>query len=193
MAQVVDTTDFYAGLKFRWQDGIWEIVEFDHHKMGRGGAVVRTKLRNVETGSIVENSFKPGEKFERIIYEDKPAQFSYKDGDNYVFMDLSTYDEMTITPEALGDATKYLIDNMEINIEVFEGKIMGIELPKSVILKVTDTPPSFKGDTVTGGGKPAVLETGITVTVPVFVEKDEHVVVDTRSGLYLERAKKGND
>ncbi|GHV46565.1 elongation factor P [Synergistales bacterium] len=193
MAQVVDTTDFYAGLKFRWQDGIWEIVEFDHHKMGRGGAVVRTKLRNVETGSIVENSFKPGEKFERIIYEDKPAQFSYKDGDNYVFMDLSTYDEMTITPEALGDATKYLIDNMEINIEVFEDKIMGIELPKSVILKVTDTPPSFKGDTVTGGGKPAVLETGITVTVPVFVEKDEYVVVDTRSGLYLERAKKGSD
>ncbi|GHS97533.1 elongation factor P [Synergistales bacterium] len=191
MAQVVDTTDFYAGLKFRWQDGIWEIVEFDHHKMGRGGAVVRTKLRNVETGSIVENSFKPGEKFERIIYEDKPAQFSYKDGDNYVFMDLSTYDEMTITPDALGDATKYLIDNMEINIEVFEGKIMGIELPKSVVLKVTDTPPSFKGDTVTGGGKPAVLETGITVTVPVFVEKDEYVVVDTRSGLYLERAKKG--
>ncbi|GHV36565.1 elongation factor P [Synergistales bacterium] len=193
MAQVVDTTDFYAGLKFRWQDGIWEIVEFDHHKMGRGGAVVRTKLRNVETGSIVENSFKPGEKFERIIYEDKPAQFSYKDGDNYVFMDLSTYDEMTITPDALGDATKYLIDNMEINIEVFEGKIMGIELPKSVVLKVTDTPPSFKGDTVTGGGKPAVLETGITVTVPVFVEKDEYVVVDTRSGLYLERAKKGSD
>ncbi|MDR1979465.1 MAG: elongation factor P [Synergistaceae bacterium] len=190
MAQVVDTTDFYVGLKFRWQEAIWEIVEFDHHKMGRGGAVVRTKLRNVETGSAVENSFKPGEKFERIIYDEKPAQFSYKDGNDYVFMDLSTYDQLTITPEALGDATKYLVDEMEIKIEVFEGKIMGIELPKSVILKVVDTPPSFKGDTVSGGGKPAVLETGITVTVPVFVEPGEQVVVDTRTGLYLERAKK---
>jgi len=190
MAQVVDTTDFYAGLKFKWQEAIWEIVEYDHHKMGRGGAVVRTKLRNVETGSTVENSFKPGEKFERVIYDDKPAQFSYKDGDDYVFMDLATYDQMTITPQSLGDATKYLIEEMEIKIQVFEGKIMGVELPKSVVLKVAETPPSFKGDTVSGGGKPALLETGITVTVPVFVETDELIVVDTRSGQYLERAKK---
>jgi elongation factor P len=190
MAQVVDTTDFYAGMKFRWQEGIWEIVEFDHHKMGRGGAVVRTKLRSVETGAIVENSFKPGEKFERIIYDEKPAQFSYKDGSDYVFMDLATYDQLTVSPKALGDAVKYLVDDMEIKIEVFEEKIMGIELPKSVALKVRETPPSFKGDTVSGGGKPAVLETGITVTVPVFVEPGETVVVDTRTGLYLERAKK---
>ncbi|MDR2528393.1 MAG: elongation factor P [Synergistaceae bacterium] len=190
MAQVVDTTDFYVGLKFRWQEGIWEIVEFDHHKMGRGGAVVRTKLRNVETGSAVENSFKPGEKFERIIYDEKPAQFSYKDGGDYVFMDLATYDELRVSPNALGDAVKYLVDNMEIKIEVFEEKIMGVELPKSVILKVENTPPSFKGDTVSGGGKPAELETGITVTVPVFIESGEYVVVDTRTGQYLERAKK---
>ena len=190
MAQVVDTTDFYVGLKFRWQDGIWEIVDYDHHKMGRGGAVVRTKLRNVESGATVENSFKPGEKFERIIYEDKPAQYSYKDGKDYVFMDLATYDQLTLSPEVLGEATKYLVENMEIQLEVFEGRIMGIELPKSVVLKVVDTPPSFKGDTVSGGGKPATLETGLVVTVPVFVEPGEDVVVDTRSGLYLERAKK---
>ena len=190
MAQVVDTTDFYVGLKFRWQGGIWEIVEYDHHKMGRGGAVVRTKLRNVEAGSIVENSFKPGEKFERIIYEDKPAQYSYRDGEDYVFMDLATYDQMTLSPAVLGEATKYLVDGLEIQIEFFEGKVMGIELPKSVTLKVVDTPPSFKGDTVSGGGKPATLETGLVVTVPVFVEPGEDVVVDTRSGLYLERAKK---
>ena len=190
MAQVVDTTDFYVGLKFRWQDGIWEIVEYDHHKMGRGGAVVRTKLRNVESGSIVENSFKPGEKFERIIYEEKPAQYSYRDGTDYVFMDLATYDQMTLSPQVLGEATKYLVDGLEIQIEFFEGKVMGIELPKSVTLKVVDTPPSFKGDTVSGGGKPATLETGLVVTVPVFVEPGEDVVVDTRTGLYLERAKK---
>ncbi len=190
MAQVVDTTDFYVGLKFRWQSGIWEIVEYDHHKMGRGGAVVRTKLRNVETGSAVENSFKPGEKFERIIYEEKPAQYSYRDGDDYVFMDLATYDQMTLSPAVLGRAVDYLVDNLEIQLEVFEGKIMGIELPKSVILKVVDTPPSFKGDTVSGGGKPATLETGLTVTVPVFVLPGEDIVVDSRPGLYLERSKK---
>ncbi|MDR1741366.1 MAG: elongation factor P [Synergistaceae bacterium] len=190
MAQVVDTTEFYAGLKFRWQDGIWEIVEFDHHKMGRGGAVVRTKLRNVDTGAIVENSFKPGEKFERIIYEEKPAQFSYKSGDDFVFMDMATYDEMPLSPGVLGSAANYLVDNLEIKLQVFEGRIMGIELPKSVALKVAETPPSFKGDTVTGGGKPAVLETGLTVTVPVFIEPGETVIVDTRSGQYLERAKK---
>ena len=190
MAQVADTTSFYVGLKLRWQDAIWEIVEYDHHKMGRGGAVVRTKLRNVETGSIVENSFKPGEKFERIIYEDKPAQYSYRDGEDYVFMDLATYEEMRLTPQVLGDAAKYLVDDLEIQIEFFEGKVMGIELPKSVTMKVVETPPAFKGDTVTGGGKPATLETGLVVTVPVFVEPGEEIVVDTRTGAYLERAKK---
>ncbi|MBQ4430563.1 MAG: elongation factor P [Synergistaceae bacterium] len=192
MAQVADTTTFYVGLKLRWQGGIWEIVEYDHHKMGRGGAVVRTKLRNVETGSIVENSFKPGEKFERIIYEDKPAQYSYRDGEDYVFMDLSTYEEMRLSPQVLGEAAKYLVDDIEIQLEYFEGKVMGIELPKSVTMKVIDTPPAFKGDTVTGGGKPATLETGLVVTVPVFVEPGEDIVVDTRTGAYLERAKKGN-
>ena len=191
MAQeVTDTTKFYVGLKLRWQGAIWEIVEYSHHKMGRGGAVVRTKLRNVETGALKENAFNPGEKFERIIYEDKPAQYSYRDGEDYVFMDLATYEEMRLSPQVLGDAAKYLVDDIEIQIEYFEGKVMGIELPKSVTMKVVDTPPAFKGDTVTGGGKPATLETGLVVTVPVFIESGEDVVVDTRTGLYLERAKK---
>jgi len=190
MAQVVSAIDFYAGMKIKWQDAIWEVVEFDHHKMAMGRAMVRTKLRNVKNGSGAENSFKPEEKFERVIYDERPAQFSYKDGADYVFMDLATYDQLTLSPEALGNATKYLVEDMEIKLEVFEERIMGIELPKSVTLKVTDTPPSFKGDTVSGGGKPATLETGITVTVPVFVEPGESVVVDTRTGLYLERAKK---
>jgi len=190
MAQVVGATEFYVGLKLKWQDAIWEVVEFDHHKMGMGRAMVRTKLRNVKTGSAVENSFRPEEKFERVIYDDRPAQYSYKDGADYVFMDLSTYDQLTISPETLGNAVKYLVEDMEIKLEVFEDRIMGVELPKSVVLKVVNTPPSFKGDTVAGGGKPATLETGITVTVPVFVEPGEAIVVDTRTGLYLERAKK---
>ncbi|NLL37124.1 MAG: elongation factor P [Fretibacterium sp.] len=190
MAQIVDTTDFYVGLKFRWQDGIWEIVEYDHHKMGRGGAVVRTKLRNVETGATVDNSFKSGEKFERVVYDEKPAQYSYRDGEDYVFMDLANYDQLTLSPEVLGETTKYLTDHMEIKLEMFEGRVMGIELPMSVVLKVVETPPSFKGDTVSGGGKPATLETGLVVTVPVFIEPGEEIVVDTRTGLYIERAKK---
>ena len=189
MAQVVDTTDFHVGMKIKWEGGIWAIESFSHHKMAQR-AMVRAKLRNVETGSAVENSFVPGERFERVVYEEKPAQYSYKDGDDYVFMDLATYDQMPISKEALGDAVKYLVDEMEIKIAFFEGKIMGIELPKSVVLKVMETAPNFKGDTVSGGGKPAVLETGITVTVPVFIEPGENVSVDTRSGQYLERAKK---
>jgi elongation factor P len=190
MAQVVSPIEFHVGMKFKWQDAIWVVVELDHHKQAMGRALVRTKLRNVETGSAIENSFRPDDKFERVIYEDKPAQYSYKDGADYVFMDLATYDQLTISPETLGDAMKYLVEDMEIKLEVFEGRIMGIELPKSVVLKVVDTPPSYKGDTVSGGGKPATLETGITVTVPVFVEPGETIVVDTRTGLYLERAKK---
>ena len=107
-------------------------------------------------------------------------------------MDLATYEEMRLSPEVLGDAAKYLVDDMEIQIESFEGRVMGIELPKSVTMKVIETPPSFKGDTVNGGGKPATLETGLVVTVPVFIQPGEDIIVDTRSGLYLERAKKGN-
>jgi len=190
MAQVVSAIDFYVGLKVKWQDGIWEIVGVDHHKQAMGRALIRAKLRNVKSGSAVENSFKPEEKFDRVVYDERPAQYSYRDGADYVFMDLATYDQMTLSPETLGNATKYLVEDMEITLAVFEERIMGVELPKSVVLKVTETPPSFKGDTVSGGGKPATLETGITVTVPIFVEPGEAIVVDTRTGLYLERAKK---
>ncbi|MDI9387761.1 MAG: elongation factor P [Synergistota bacterium] len=190
MAQVVDTSDFYSGMKIMWQDGIWEVIDFQHHKMGRGGATVRTKMKNLDTGSIIENSFRSGERFERVIFDEKPAQYSYKDGDDYVFMDLSSYEQLHIPGDILGSVADYLVDDLEVQIEFHEGRIMGIELPKSVELKVVDTPPSFKGDTVSGGGKPAVLETGITVTVPIFVNVDDVIVVDTRSGQYLERAKK---
>lgn len=190
MAQVVDTSELHPGMKIKWEDGMWEIVECSHHKMGRGGAIVRGKLRNLQTGAIVDQSFKSGERFERIVFEEKPAQFLYKEGDNYVFMDLESYDQVYIPKEALGESVKYLVDNLEVSLEMFEGRIMGIELPKSVELKVVDTPPGVKGDTASGGGKPAVLETGLVITVPFFVENEDVVVVDTRTGEYLERAKK---
>jgi elongation factor P len=169
---------------------MWIILESSHHKMGRGGAIVRGKLRNLETGSSLEQSFKSGERFERIIFDEKPAQYQYHNGNDYVFMDMETYDQVFLSKDILGDAVKYLIDNLEISLDMYEGRVMGIELPKSVELVVTDTPPGFKGDTASGGGKPATTETGLVVTVPFFVENGESIIVDTRTGDYLERAKK---
>lgn len=190
MAQVVDTSDFYTGLKIKWQDGLWEVVDYQHHKMGRGGAVVKTKLRNVDTGSIVENGFRAGERFERVIFDEKPAQYIYQDGDDYVFMDMDSFDHMHLSKEVLGNALNYLVDNLEVNLELYEGRIMGIELPNSVELEIVETAPAFKGDTVSGGGKPATMQTGLVVNVPMFIETGEHVIVDTRTGAYIERAKK---
>lgn len=187
---IVDTSDFFIGMKIRWQDGIWEILEFHLHKMGRGGARVPTKLKNLETGAIVENGFRSGDKFERIIYEEKPAQYSYMDGDRYVFMDLASYDELPISKEVLGDVVNYLVDHLEVQIQFFEGRIMGIEIPKSVELEVMETPPGFKGDTVSSSGKPATLETGLIITVPLFINVGDVIVVDTRTGQYIERAAK---
>ena len=180
MAQVVDTSDFRPGLKIKWEGGMWVILECSHHKMGRGGAIVRGKLRNLETGSSVDQSFKSGERFERIIFDEKPAQYQYKE----------SYDQVTLSAEVLGDAVKYLIDDLEVSFDMYEGRVMGIELPNQVVMKITDTPPGFKGDTASGGGKPATTETGLVITVPFFVENGEEVVVDTRTGEYLERAKK---
>ncbi|WP_029166614.1 elongation factor P [Aminiphilus circumscriptus] len=190
MAQVVDTSDFYNGLKFKWQDSVWEVLDFQHHKMGRGGATVKTKVKNLFTGSIVETSFRSGERFERIIFDEKPAQYLYQEGDGYVFMDLDSYDQISLSKAILGDAVLFLKDNLDVNLEMYEGKVMTIELPKSVELKVVRTDPGFKGDTVSGSGKPAILETGLTISVPMFINEGEVVVVDTRTSQYIERAKK---
>ncbi len=191
MADIVDTSKFYPGMKLKWQGGLWEVVECQHHMKGRGGAVLKCKLRNLDSGSISENSFVSGnDKFERIVFEEKPAQYSYKDGDNYVFMDMESYDQVYLSKEVLGPALNYLTDNLEVSLDMYEGRIMGITLPNSVVLKIVDTQPNFKGDTASGGGKPATLETGIVVTVPFFVGNGESIVVDTRTGEYVERVKK---
>lgn len=190
MGEIVDTSRFYPGLKFKWQDALWEVVDCQHHMKGRGGAVMKCKLRNIDTGSISENSFVSGERFERITFDEKPAQFSFVEGDNYVFMDLESYDQIPLSKEVLGPALNYLTDNLEVNLDVYEGRIMGIELPNSVTLTVVETQPSFKGNTVSGGGKPAKLSTGLTINVPMFIEPGEDIIVDTRTGEYIERAKK---
>ena len=189
MAQIVDTNSFRQGMMIKWEDSIWEILDCQHHKMGRGGAIVRTKLRNIYSGSIIETSFRAGERFERVVFDERKAQFIYKEGDNYVFMDMESYDQIYVPKSVLGDKALYLSDNLEVSLELYEGNIVGIELPNTVSLKVVDTPPGCKGDTVSGGGKPATLETGLTITVPMFVEVGDVVLVDTRTGEYLERDK----
>ncbi|AFM21411.1 MAG TPA: elongation factor P [Acetomicrobium flavidum] len=189
MAQIVDTNSFRQGMMIKWEDSIWEILDCQHHKMGRGGAIVRTKLRNIYSGSIIETSFRAGERFERVVFDERKAQFIYKEGDNYVFMDMESYDQIYVPKSVLGDKALYLSDNLEVSLELYEGNIVGIELPNTVSLKVVDTPPGYKGDTVSGGGKPATLETGLTITVPMFVEVGDIVLVDTRTGEYLERDK----
>jgi len=189
MAQIVDTNSFRQGMMIKWEDSIWEILDCQHHKMGRGGAIVRTKLRNIYSGSIIETSFRAGERFERVVFDERKAQFIYKEGDNYVFMDMDSYDQIYVPKSVLGDKALYLSDNLEVALELYEGNIVGIELPNTVSLKVVDTPPGFKGDTVSGGGKPATLETGLTITVPMFIEVGDTVLVDTRTGEYLERDK----
>ncbi len=189
MAQIVDTSDFRPGLKIKWEGGMWVVLECSHHKMGRGGAIVRGKLRNLETGSSCDQSFKSGERFERIIFDERPAQYQYRDGEDYVFMDMESYDQVTLTADVLGDAVKYLVDDLEVSFDMYEGRVMGIELPNQVVMQITDTPPGFKGDTASGGGKPATTETGLAVNVPFFVENGEYISVDTRTGEYLERAK----
>lgn len=190
MAQVVDTSDFRPGIKIKWEGGMWVIVECSHHKMGRGGAIVRGKLRNLETGAAIEQSFKSGERFERIVFDERPAQYQYKDGKDYIFMDMESYDQVSLSKEILGDAVLYLVDDLELSFDIYEGHVMGIELPNSVTMKIVDTPPGYKGDTASGGGKPATTETGLVITVPFFVEEGESVIVDTRTGEYIERVKK---
>jgi len=159
MAQIVDTNSFRQGMMIKWEDSIWEILDCQHHKMGRGGAIVRTKLRNIYSGSIIETSFRAGERFERVVFDERKAQFIYKEGDNYVFMDMESYDQIYVPKSVLGDKALYLSDNLEVSLELYEGNIVGIELPNTVSLKVVDPPPGYKGDTVSGGGKPATLET----------------------------------
>jgi elongation factor P len=164
-----------------------QVLEFHHVKMGRGSAIVRAKFKNVNTGAVTEETFRPEEKFARARIERTDAQYLYKDGDSYVVMDSTTYDQFPVGEELLGDATKWLKENDSLFLLQYDGRILGVELPIAVELEVTYTEPGFKGDTATGGSKPATLETGAVVDVPLFVTQGERIRVDTRNGKYMER------
>lgn len=186
---VVDTADFKNGLSIIFNNDIWTIVWFQHHKPGKGGAVMRTKLKNLKSGGVIDRTFNAGEKFEQAILDRYPMQYLYQQDDDYILMHPETFDQINVNKSTFGDSLKYLKDGMEVNVVEHNGKILGAEVPSFVELEVTHTDPNYKGDTSSGGGKPATLETGAVINVPFFVNIGDKVKVDTRTDTYLERVK----
>jgi elongation factor P len=184
---MISSNDFRSGVTIVIDNSVWRVVEFLHVKPGKGSAFVRTKLKNVQTGNVVEKTFRAGESLPQATLEKRTMQHTYKEAEQYVFMDMETFEEATLTPMQMGDRVKFVKEGMEVNILFWDDKVLDIELPTSVILEVLDTDPGVKGDTATGGTKPAIVETGAQVMVPLFITIGERIKVDTRDGLYLGR------
>ena len=180
--------DFKNGVTFELDGSVLQVVEFQHVKPGKGAAFVRTKLKNVITGAVTERTFSPTDKFEPARIERKEMQYSYNDGDLYYFMDMETFDMMPLNSDVLPDSFKFVKEEMMCKIVSYKGKVFSVEPPTFVELKVVDTEPGFKGDTATGTTKPATLETGAVIKVPLFIDVDTMIRIDTRTGEYLERA-----
>ncbi len=185
---MVSTGEIKRGMTIELDGQLYQILEFQHIKLGRGSAQVRMKLRNVRRGDTIEKTVQAGERFTRARLDHRNVQFLYRDGEHYNFMDTETYDQMIFDDSLLGDATHYLTDGMVVVLEEYEGDPIGVELPASVVLKVTKSEIGLRGDTAQGAMKPATLETGLRVNVPLFVNEGDRVKVDTRTGEYLERA-----
>ena len=184
----ISTNDLKNGMSLDLPEGLFSVVEFQHVKPGKGGAFVRTKLKNVRSGAVLERTYRADEKLEQAVIDKREMQFLYVDGDNYVFMDTGTYDQLPTPRPALGDAANYLQEGDSAVLQMYEGEIVGVDLPAAVELTVAATEPGLQGDRVSGARKPATLETGLVVQVPLFVNIGDRVKVDTRSGEYLTRA-----
>lgn len=185
---MISTNEFRTGQTIEMEGDVYQIIEFQHVKPGKGSAFVRSKLRNVRTGAVIEKTFNAGEKLPKARIEKREVQYLYNDGKDYNFMDMESYDQTAMTSEQLGDAVKYLKENMNIQVLTFQGKSIGVELPNFVELEVIDTAPGIKGDTASGGSKPATLETGTVVQVPFFINVGDKLQIDTRTGNYIKRA-----
>ncbi|MEX2202960.1 MAG: elongation factor P [Actinomycetota bacterium] len=185
----VSTNELKNGMTLELDGTLFQVVEFQHVKPGKGGAFVRTKLRNLKTGSVVERTFNAGVKVGLAIVERKEMQYLYRDGEHFTFMDVASYEQLPVESAVVGDAANYMAEGTSAQVAVHQGVAIGVELPASVALTVTQTQPGVKGDTRTNAMKPATLETGHVVQVPLFVEEGERVKVDTRSGAYMERVK----
>lgn len=184
---MISTNDFRTGLTVEIDGAVYSVVDFQHVKPGKGAAFVRAKLKNVETGSVQERTFRAGEKVARAHVERKEMQYLYDAGDFYTFMDMETYEQINISRDTIGDDIKYLKENDSITVVMYKGRIIGIDLPYYVELTVADTAPGVKGDTAAGGSKPATMETGLVVNVPFFINMGDRIRIDTRTGEYLDR------
>ena len=185
---MISTGELRKGLTMIYGGDLMRIVEFQHVKQGRGSAYVRLTLRNVRTGATVNTTVQAGEKFPLAQLEKKTVQFLYRDGDNFYFMDTATYEQPIVGAAIIGDAASYLKENAEVDLLTYQDEVLDIAMPPNVVLRVAETEPGFKGDTASGGGKPAIMETGLRVMVPLFVSVDDELRIDTRTGTYIERA-----
>jgi translation elongation factor P len=185
---MVTAGDFRKGLTIEIDGQVWVIVDFQHVKPGKGAAFVRTKIKNVQTGSVLEKSYNPTEKFENAIVEKKEMEYLYSDGELYHFMDTETYEQLPLNFDKVEDALPYMKENTLVTIKFFKGEAFSVEPPNFVVLEVTETEPGFKGDTATAGNKPAIMETGAKIMVPLFVNQGDKIRIDTRTGDYMERA-----
>lgn len=184
---MISTNDFRTGLTIELEGQVYSVVDFQHVKPGKGAAFVRTKLKNMQTGAVTEKTFRAGEKVSKAHIERKTMQYLYNTGQDFIFMDTESYEQLTLDREQLGDSALYLKENMEADFMMYEELIMGVEVPNFVELTVTETDPGFKGDTASGGSKPASLETGLTIQVPFFINVGDVVRVNTKTGEYMER------
>jgi elongation factor P len=184
---MISTSDFHTGLTIELDGELFTVVEFQHVKPGKGAAFVRSKLKNLRTGSTTERTFRAGEKVSRAIMERKSMEYLYSNEGDYYLMDMETYEQIALTREQMEEALKYLKENEKLNIVMHGEKVVGVEMPNTVELKVVETDPGVKGDTAAGGTKPAKLETGLVVQVPFFINVDDVLRIDTRSGAYIER------
>jgi elongation factor P len=185
---VVSTNNLKNGMTLLIDAKLQQVVEWNHHKPGKGGAVVRTKLKEVETGKVVEKTFRAGENVEQAIVERSTVQFLFREGDDFILMDNESFEQRVAPPSAIGDAANFLVEGDELQIQVYDGRIVGVELPASKVLEITHTDPGVAGNTATSATKPATLETGLEIQVPLFIDTGEKVKVDTRSGSYISRA-----
>jgi elongation factor P len=185
---MISVNDFKTGLTIEVDNGIWRVLDFQHVKPGKGAAFVRSKLKNLRTGAVQEKTFRAGEKVAKAQIDNRKMQYLYASGDQHVFMDTESYDQIELSADAIEYELKFLKENMEVQIMMYQSETLGVELPNTVVLEVTETEPGIKGDTASGGTKPATLETGLTVQVPFFINQGDQLIINTTEASYVSRA-----
>ncbi|MBS4215692.1 MULTISPECIES: elongation factor P [Neobacillus] len=185
---MISVNDFRTGLTIEVDGGLWRVMDFQHVKPGKGAAFVRSKLRNLRTGAMQEKTFRAGEKVEKAQIDNRKMQYLYASGDQHVFMDMESYEQVELPGTSIEYELKFLKENMEVHIMMFQSETLGVELPNTVELEVTETEPGIKGDTASGGSKPATMETGLVVQVPFFINQGDRLIINTAEGTYVSRA-----